>query len=126
MPQLPPMPPLSGPYPPGPGSAPTPETPQSARQQGSDLQIRQQQLINHCNDLAQQIQALGLTAPFVQDDLLSALSSLQEAKQKLIVQLGAEIEQASQGNSYPEQTEDPNAQAQQAQSGNLQGTANLY
>lgn len=93
-------------------------SPQSARTQGSDLALRMRQLLQQCDNLAQQIQALGIIAPFAQDDLLQALSGVSAAKEKLLVQLGQEVEQESQGNSYTVPSRE--------QSGSSSGIANSY
>lgn len=70
-----------------------------ARAQGSDLAYRQQQLMQQIETLASQIQSLSLIAPFAQDDLLMSLSGLQSAREKILTQLGAEIEQVQANNS---------------------------
>lgn len=114
---------MSGPYPSGHGTTPTPEapSPDSARHQASDLAIRQRQLLQQCDTLAQQIQALGLIAPFAQDDLLQALSGLTSAKEKLITYLGQEVEQAQQGSLYSSPNQGQGTQAPQSE-----GLANSY
>ena len=122
------MPPMSGPYPSGQGTTPTPEapSPDNARHQASDLAIRQRQLLQQCDTLAQQIQALGLIAPFAQDDLLQALSGLSSAKEKLITYLGQEVEQAQQGSLFSSPNKGQEAGSAQAQAPRSEGLANSY
>lgn len=87
-----------------------------ARTQGSDLALRQQLLLRQCDSLAQQVSQLALIAPFAQDDALAALSGLQGLREKLLTQLGAEIEQAQAGNSESSSSPEPSGGGMEMQS----------
>lgn len=102
------MPPMSGPMPTSQGQQGMPTAPpdptSSARTEGNDLAMRQQLLLKQCDSLAEQVSQLGYIAPFAQDDILATLSGLQGLREKLLTQLGAEIEQAQAGNAMSSET----------------------
>jgi len=112
------MPPMSGPLPTQPGQQGLPTAPSdptsNARSEGNDLALRQQLLLKQCDSLAEQVSQLGYIAPFAQDDILAALSGLQGLREKLLTQLGAEIEQAQAGNAMSSETPQPGSSAEMA------------